>query len=341
MHIRLVDMGIFDLYKARKLLNNARKYASIINTTTSIDIYFKNYQALHEVLIELANYKKYGKYVGTQPIKDLAHFLQEKPYSQSNLIERMLKVKPYNQNPNLLYNELIQKKELFVFEVVENAISTMNDYSDIFTENKRKIAQDTNAYNLKQDILRKITTNAMVVFEDAFKYQLNCHIMKTEDMAYVMLNMNNQYVALTDIYMINQMAVKSIDFCPNVPNDIGLCTEDICFSYPNRLQIDSLPCSYLEYSPFTQTFKYSRYPIKLHFSYDKSLYDVHSMCEDCAWGTIEYFQDGTVGKAELIRWVKQKLYIFKYKTIGTTLVISKITTKNEDSTDRVLYKIQQ
>lgn len=197
---------------------------------------------------------------------------------------------------------------------------------------------------LRKEQLQKTTIDVMLHFQDSFKYQLNCSILKRYNMAFILLNKNNQFVALTDISAINELVKQSIMLSKYIPEDIVLCTEDICFTYKKSQSgtgyMDEPPYTYLEYIPFTRTYKYRKYPIKLHFSYEN--HNCYSdFTKDSAWGELEYCQDGTIGKGKLIRWINSYLFKYYFKSIGRSLVISKIEsniTCNISGTVDTIYK---
>ena len=188
-------------------------------------------------------------------------------------------------------------------------------------------SKDREALLLHEEQIRRTTIDTMLHFQNNFKYQLNCSIIKRYNMAFVLLNKNNQFVALTDISTINELVKQSTALSAYIPENIGLCTEDIGFTYKKSKDgvsyLDEPPYTYLEYIPFTRTYKYRKYPIKLHFSYDNNNYYTDSF-NDSAWGELEYFQDGTIGKGTLTRWLDSYLYIYHFRTLGRSLVISKI-----------------
>lgn len=149
----------------------------------------------------------------------------------------------------------------------------------------------------------------------------------TNGIAWFMLNMNNQYIALAAIDHINSILAMSNEYT-GFNQMLYVCTENIDFSYPVPTLKDSLPNTFVECVPYTKTGKLSKYPAILHFREfaEKSMignttFDVYRVS-----GKIYFMIDGSIGKADLVineYWVKVRLK-------GLNLVVQRIGKNTPD-----------
>lgn len=178
---------------------------------------------------------------------------------------------------------------------------------------------------------RIITPEDMERFS-GFRYQLNCDIITDHGYNKMVLNKNNQFEALTDITYMNNFLKEARMLAP-LPL-LEICTEEIDFLGNPEQNFEGM--THLELKPYTKTGKISKYPVILH--YYTTNYTVFDSTDNY-FGHISYLQDGSIGKAKLICWEKNKLFIIQLGLIGTTLAIKRIETNSKSGAPReILYK---
>lgn len=175
----------------------------------------------------------------------------------------------------------------------------------------------------------------MYQFSDIpFEWQWVAQLSHTGDTAWFMLNMNNQYIALSSINYVNSVLEKSKEYT-GVKENLYVCTENIDFGYPKHMNMNSLPNTFVECVPYTKTRKISKYPAILWFrEYPKKSKYFGVATEYCAvHGNICFMRDGNVGKADLTindYWIQIRLK-------GINLVVQRIG-KNSASGSADIYR---
>lgn len=137
---------------------------------------------------------------------------------------------------------------------------------------------------------------------------------------------DNKFQALTDISYMNDF-LKVACKLGNIKQKLEICTEEILF--------DGEGVSTLEKLPNTKTGKAPKYIVKLTFT-TKSWEEFEP--QEHYFGDIYYMQDGTIGKAWLVCWIKKKMYCIHIGLVGTSLAIKKIETNAKNGEKEVIYK---
>lgn len=337
-------------------LSECDNHVFILNHTINPYAYFYSLEKIENILTELSEYENKHIFTGSIPSIDLWKLHNQLQESESQLIMRMANSEHYIENTKLFYKDLYKYRNKFIPEVIDPAIKEMNETLAIYKGEWLRdwrlepyldlppdVDEHTKTYKLKQSQIQKTTPDVMQEFKPYFNYQLNCNIIKTEKIAFVMLNRNNQYEALVDIDKINSLLTIAKKACSNLPDNIEICTEDINFLYPDRLLFDSTPYTYLEYTPFTKTFKFAKFPMHLHFSYSNDLYDCNTIFDDFACGTISYLKNGYIGKASVTRFIRKMAYTFKIEGNERGLTVLNITRSSTDElhrNEKILFQKQ-
>lgn len=93
--------------------------------------------------------------------------------------------------------------------------------------------------------------------------------------------------------------------------------------------------SHWEIVPYTKTGKLAKYPLVIHYrtKYFNSFEPIENY-----FGSIYYMKDGTIGKAELINWIKHKNYLVKLGIINGKLSIKSVQTLDDQYNRIYIYK---
>ena len=156
----------------------------------------------------------------------------------------------------------------------------------------------------------------------------------------------NKATAIQDILALNGILDHVRDVCSAFPA-VQIAEDKLQFDPPNDPEADLSFC-YLRTNVFTKTGKTAKYPITLHFSetgnrpyvYDSAHgYEVYRL-PDKTFGTIDYFADGEVGKAEIICWKDRACYKLRCKTFENGLFSLNTVERGEETLYRYNDSIQ-
>lgn len=157
--------------------------------------------------------------------------------------------------------------------------------------------------------------------EIPFEWQWVIKLNHTDGIAWFMLNMNNQYIALSAINFINEILEDSKRYT-DFNEELYICTENIDFGYPITFTLKSTTCTFVECTPYTKTGKISKYPAILHFKEnpERHIYNDSACYVYRVHGEIYFMADGNIGKCDLVindYWIKIRLK-------GLNLVVQRI-----------------
>lgn len=197
----------------------------------------------------------------------------------------------------------------------------------------------------ERKMVERVTTEDMLQFT-MLPYDLNCPVYKFmreggHPFAYMNLNRANQMVAKQELNKINRYILQAQEYIPLLTSDFSLQVSKVMFEeYSPDYGYSRLMCS-----PYTFTGKISKYPLSLSFMtrLDVRPYSAH--------GELVYGKDGNIMKASVNVWKSPRDYskpgtgwMFTFKTIGQTFVLSQVKTTL--STDKhgmpgVVYQFEE
>ena len=122
------------------------------------------------------------------------------------------------------------------------------------------------------------------------------------------LSQENQFVAMDQVASINSIVQQAYQCSESIP--IELCIPEARIDYKNS----SIICN-----PRTKTGKPAKYPFSLLAQTPSDVGNDTSV-------RIDYFQDGTMGKAKVVIWNNHVMYALSYKTVGRSFVLSEVKT---------------
>lgn len=122
------------------------------------------------------------------------------------------------------------------------------------------------------------------------------------------LSQSNIFVAEDQIAQLNAIVQRAFLCSEAIPLDLSIPEDRINYSM-----------SFIICSPYTKTGKKSKYPFSLVFQ-------TGGKVENITTGRIDYFQDGTVGKAKTTIWKNGLMYSLQYKTVGRSFVLQEVKT---------------
>lgn len=94
--------------------------------------------------------------------------------------------------------------------------------------------------------------------------------------------------------------------------------------------------TYYEYAPYTKTGRSSKYPLTLHYAYDKHGQPIPPRDY---FGELKYLSSGKIGTARLIFWNHTDGYMISLGTVKNMLAIKKVE-RSVSSGWQVVYKIE-
>lgn len=169
-------------------------------------------------------------------------------------------------------------------------------------------------------------------------YQLNCQIFKylskeRTSFAYMFINQPNYHVVVDELKKLNLYILQASEYVELVYPYACIRTRELKFKYNEGFDFTRLVCT-----PYTPKKLVSKYPLYLHFTTG-----INSG-NDYEFGKVYYGRDGKIAKAEVIIWRNHIGWLFKFKTLGRTLLISEIeSTLNPDEYGRMgtIYKFEE
>lgn len=212
------------------------------------------------------------------------------------------------------------------------------EYSPYKTEtNAEKSARKKQELEKQEHIkkIHEITKFDMQKFQIS-QYQMT-DIVADNNMAIMTINKNNQAQVLKELAELNQKLPEAMRIA-KIKTSFLIPLDEIEF---NNIKKKSGRDTYTQYytffecTPYTKTGKNAKYPLILHYA-TKSLDSVEASTK--FFGDIHYMQDGTIGKAKLINWIKNKCYIIQYGMVGATLSIKSVSTNDTNGGIITLYK---
>lgn len=138
---------------------------------------------------------------------------------------------------------------------------------------------------------------------------------------------DNRFQALTDITYMNEF-LKETQRLGNIKQKLEICTEEVLW--------EGMEPSTLSKIPHTKTGKVPKYPVEFFFTTRDST-DFEP--PDHYFGHIYYMQDGSIGKAWLMCWIKKTGYRVDIGLAGTSLIVKKVEKYTPQSGGgEVIYK---
>ena len=201
-------------------------------------------------------------------------------------------------------------------------IQTLLDFFRLPEDNNDEINSEDSISN---SIIR---IDDMYQFEDIpFEWHWVMELKHTRNTYWFILNMNNQYIALKYIDYLNKMIIESRSYIEGI-NGLEMCTEEIDFSYPTQMMLDSFTNTYVECTPYTKTGRISKYPVILHFSSSETI------CLDNGYeyqnrpymGIVKIMQDGNIGIANIT--FSKDYTRFSFGLYGINLIIKRVDSIN-------------
>lgn len=135
---------------------------------------------------------------------------------------------------------------------------------------------------------------------------------------------NSRYEFLCDIDKMNDFILEATRKF-KIRGDYRICVDEITFTGENA--------SYIEVSPYTPSGKIAKYPITVFYrTPNYALFDA----KDNYFGELNYCEDGSIGKARLINWIGNNGLFIYVKSIGSSLVLSKVEITDKGN-KKVIY----
>lgn len=226
-------------------------------------------------------------------------------------------------------------------DILKNAcykkISEYNwsDYkSESPTERIARIHQE-NKLAEQEAKLKSITKTDMEQF-DFSKFVIETPIYDNK-MCIMNISEQNQEAVIQELQSLEKYINEAICIA-DLPDTLHLPCNTLKFD-TNTIDIkDSTSVTqyytFFECCPYTKTGKLSKFPLILHYA-TKNITEFDP--GENYFGNIYYLQDGSIGKAKMVFWLKNMMYKIELGLKGRTLIIKKIEQSINDEL-QTLYK---
>lgn len=264
------------------------------------------------------------------PVFSATFFIHNKEYGMDSVL-RKHSSQLYLKNKDI-YNACQYKLQ----EYKEANINFQTEDEKEWKKERQEIEEKRRREELeKRKLHDSFRIEDMYQFPDIpFEWQWVMQLNHTNGIAWFMLNMNNQYIALSAIDFINSILEESKNYT-GFKETLYVCTENIDFSYPVPMQKDSMTNTFVECIPYTKTGKISKYPAALHFREKPEIsiiggtkFPVYTVR-----GSIYFMRDGNIGKADI--YIKE--YWIQIRLKGINLVVQRIG-KNTPAGNEDIYR---
>lgn len=181
----------------------------------------------------------------------------------------------------------------------------------------------------------RISIDDMLLFP-CLPYKFDCPIKKhleprSHPFAYIDLDYYNRNVAKEDLHSIDLIVRKSRKLSRSIPRSICIPVDDVVFEQKDvRYGYTKLICN-----PFTNSGRFSKYPVRLSFMTDLS------KLGNSTHGNIFYNANGKASKADIYIWKNSVGYFFKLGLVDDSLIIKQITSTikmNTKGLPEIIYK---
>lgn len=323
-------MGLFGIFKRKSdfnsqasyYLDRAKSLADILNITNDPGKYFDTYEELLDILYKLISFESRINFIGQKPSEILDNILAQKEISINNLINRYWIFCCNHSSSDTPYDRFHNSLEQYHNHLSATNISLYKSKSTsiITSATDKKISKkDMDKYNRRP-------------------YQM-CDIIYYEDIPLMLLNTNNQFQALQDICYLNTL-LQAAKKHSGISDNLFICTEEIKFDFNivdrGKPYQRTEYYTYIECTPYTPKMKDAKYPYCLHFATENlNKYQP----DENYFGRMYYMRDGNIGKAEIVYWIKHKMYVFYFGMVGCTLSIKKVESNTSDGNRKILYRI--
>lgn len=225
--------------------------------------------------------------------------------------------------------------------VYRAAIDKVNQYRarGIVSKSKREIEQDKSwqAKREQQKVDEEKRKNQCDNFTIDDMYQFTgipfgwnwvVELNHTDGVAWFMLNINNQQVALHYISQLNEIIIDSHEYVDQVSGvAIDLCNID--FGLPIPMRRNSMASTRVECYPYTKTGKVSKYPVKLVFRNKPG-------SNEAVYGEVMILEDGNIGSAKVqFSYKAGGVVVFTFGLYGLSLVLKKV-----DMNYKTIYRFE-
>ena len=219
--------------------------------------------------------------------------------------------------------------------VYRAAICKVNQFRarGIVSKSKREIEQDK-AWQAKHE-QQKVDEGKRKVQCDNFTiddmYQFTgipfgwhwvTELSHTDGVAWFMLNMNNQQIAIHYISQLNEIIIDSHEYVDQVQG-IAIDLYNIDFGLPTPMYRNSVTNTRVECYPYTKTGKVSKYPVKLVFRNKPG-------SNEAVYGEVKILKDGNIGSAKVqFSYRTGDVIAFTFGLYGLSLVLKKVDMNYE------------
>lgn len=244
----------------------------------------------------------------------------------------------YHTSTNITLNELAVN----ILKNIENEYNNNNMYvKNIFKYIDTECLLNLIIYNIKNLYSNKLSISFLLKSENKID-TTNFHNLPFDianlkqckhdsDCYYISKTYYNK--CLNDINSLNTYIIKASELINNTLKIIDI--NNINFNYSDK------GYTKLKYVPLTRTGKASKYPFELFFSTYRTRKNEYGYYEDLeAVGSLSYFKDGSIGKAEFTTWNNHIGHTIALAIKNNELVINRITKISIEDRE-VLYKYKQ
>lgn len=145
--------------------------------------------------------------------------------------------------------------------------------------------------------------------------------------AWAMFNQENVNALVPSIEKLNKLIAgcnaANQAFRLLVPHAIQIPAHKFNFGFHQNATVSNLPASYFIYQPLTKTGKQAKYPLSVCLSTSKGYQE--NLNDECT-ADLHYLKDGTLGKAGVRYFYKNRCFNYHFGIVGGSLAVTKVET---------------
>lgn len=184
----------------------------------------------------------------------------------------------------------------------------------------------------REEQTTEFTIDDMHQFEDIpFNWDFVDQLYHSQGQAWASFNFNHKLIVNDYINQLNQLIVDAHSYIPGISNCYIDC-DDLDYDFPIPMYLDSVPNTHLECTPYTASWKVSKYPVSIHFKTSiNHEYENGYRCQSYPIsGVIRILKDGSIGAADVtfafFQSVTASKIKFQIRLYGLSLIIRRVDT---------------
>lgn len=314
-------MGLFDFFK-KAILNPTKTKAALSSSKISVSGDGVSQSSQRLALSQHSGLPRYYAINGIKYDIDNPEHLSQFPF-----LDIVIEINgvPYGMD-TILFEQYRKTQDK---DIADAAYHRCRELRDMGIVQKSQWELTVDKYNSEKRVAQEkrkrqcdsFTIEDMDNFPDIpFGFHWVMQLMHTNGVAWFMLNMNNQEIALHYISIVNQLIIDAHEYIDGI-SDNFIDISQINWDYPEPMKLDSMACTRVECYPYTNTGKLSKYPAVLVFSTHPQKRGNDPLSEPVVnGGEIKIMRDGNIGSALVSIWGNT----YRIGLRGLSLIIKRV-----------------